>query len=208
MDGDQLPGRKEISWRGSRRCVSKTITESKNRIKVMYNHGRDPQISEKPLGSIEEPARGPTRGLASGRLFDTASYVRDLLPALRARTFGSSFRGRVVKSDLRVRPPRSAHNPEGLPEQTIREFRLIEFGPVSFPRYEGATAGMRSMTDYFMPPISKNEAKPPLEVPDDQPVPDDKPSWFLDVKRAAELCVRLKPQQVAAHLRGLRSSSP
>src|SRR4029453_18348362 len=113
-------------------AFAKTIKESLNRIRVMYNHGRDPTISEKPLGQIED-LREDERGVRfSVRLFDTSS-VRDLIPGLRARSFGSSFRGRVVKSSFDVRPPRSTHNPDGLPEQTIKEFRLPEFGPVSCP---------------------------------------------------------------------------
>jgi len=31
---------------------------------------------------------------------------------------------------------------EALPERTIREAKLYEFGPVTFPTYAGATAGL------------------------------------------------------------------
>ncbi len=41
-------------------------------------------------------------------------------------------------------------NPQGLPERTISELRLYEFGPVLFPAYQGATAAVRSMTDEFL----------------------------------------------------------
>ena len=44
----------------------------------------------------------------------------------------------------------TAGNPDRLPERTITNATLYEFGPVTFPAYEGATAGMRSMTDEFM----------------------------------------------------------
>ena len=36
-----------------------------------------------------------------------------------------------------------------LPERTIREARLFEFGPVVYPANPGATAGIRGLTDYF-----------------------------------------------------------
>lgn len=46
--------------------------------------------------------------------------------------------------------PRSDYNEAGLPERTITEARVLEFGPVSFPGYEGAVAGVRSLTDRFV----------------------------------------------------------
>jgi hypothetical protein len=41
-----------------------------------------------------------------------------------------------------------------LPERTIKELRLFEFGPVTFPAYQSATAGVRS---------SEADATPPAE---------------------------------------------
>jgi hypothetical protein len=54
----------------------------------------------------------------------------------------------------------SAHNPKGLPERTLQELRLHEFGPVTFPAYETATAEVRSLTDSFM--LSRALEKPDL----------------------------------------------
>ena len=36
-----------------------------------------------------------------------------------------------------------------MPERTLKEVRLLEFGPVVYPAYLGATAGVRSLTDWF-----------------------------------------------------------
>ena len=35
------------------------------------------------------------------------------------------------------------------PERMIRETQVFEFGPVTFPAYEGASAGVRSLTDWY-----------------------------------------------------------
>lgn len=40
-------------------------------------------------------------------------------------------------------PGKSAHNPRGIPEQTILEMRVQEFGPVRGPAYTGSSAGLR-----------------------------------------------------------------
>jgi hypothetical protein len=41
-------------------------------------------------------------------------------------------------------------NPKALPERTITKIDLFEFGPVPFPAYDDATAGVRSGTDQFL----------------------------------------------------------
>jgi phage head maturation protease len=48
------------------------------------------------------------------------------------------------------RPKKTDWNPRGIPERTVQEARVMEFGPVTFPAYAGATAGLRSMTDEFL----------------------------------------------------------
>ena len=73
-----------------------------------------------------------------------------LLPAQPGhgpRRGAKSFRGDVVKENFDPRPGKSEHNPTGLPEATITEFKLKEFGPTPFPAYSGATAVLRSLTD-------------------------------------------------------------
>ncbi len=130
-------------------AFSKTIKESRDRIRVLFYHGRDPQIGNKVLGPInvlEEQAEGVWYEVP---LLDT-SYNRDLEPGLRAHLYGSSFRFRTVKEDLVMHPRASERNPDGIPERTILEAKLYEFGPCTWGQYENATAGMRSLTDEYM----------------------------------------------------------
>jgi hypothetical protein len=126
----------------------KTIRESRDQMKVLYDHGQDPQIGNKVLGSIEalkEDATGPAYEVP---LFDT-SYNRDLRPGLEAGVYGSSFRFSVEKDAWDHEPDASDYNPKGIPERTITEARVFEFGPVTFPANPNATAGVRSTTDSF-----------------------------------------------------------
>jgi HK97 family phage prohead protease len=127
----------------------KTIGESASKIRALFQHGQDPQIGDKPLGPfhrLEESARG---GYAEVALLDT-SYNRDLLPGLKAGLYGSSHRFKPMRYEDIDRPEPSDTNPDGIKERTIKEARLRELGPVTWPAYEGATAGVRSLTDEFL----------------------------------------------------------
>ena len=116
--------------------------------KVLFQHGHDPNIGDKVLGipTVLEEDDGGARYEVP--LFDT-EYNRELIPALRAGAYGASFRFRVDHEDVVKDPERSEHNPDGIPEKTIRAATVYEFGPVTFHAYAGATAGARSLTDEF-----------------------------------------------------------
>jgi HK97 family phage prohead protease len=117
--------------------------------KVLFQHGQDPQIGDKPLGTIESLAEDVTGAAYEVRMLDTA-YNRELLPGLEAGLYGASFRFRVMREEVVDKPGVSADNPNGLPERTIKEAQVMEFGPVTFPAYAEATAGVRSLTDRFL----------------------------------------------------------
>jgi HK97 family phage prohead protease len=130
--------------------LKKTIRENRDRMRVLLNHGHDPQLGDKPLGPIEvlrEEEEGPWYEVP---LLDAAYVREDVLPGLEAGLYGASFRFSVMKEEFEEKPKRNKHNPDGLPERTITEAKVFEFGPVTFPAYAGATAGVRSLTDEFL----------------------------------------------------------
>ena len=127
-------------------AFAKTIKESRDRLKVLFDHGEDPHIGKKVLGPIavlREDEQGPYYEVP---LLDT-SYVRDLLPGLQEGLYGSSVRFGIVHERFETRPQRSELNPDGIPERTVLEARVLEFGPVTFNAYRGADAHARSLTD-------------------------------------------------------------
>lgn len=141
-------------------AFKKTISESKRSdgmfsTKVLFNHGSDFNIGDKPLAVPDRLAEVNTDGYhgpeVEGDLLDT-SYNRDLLPGLKRSAFGSSFMFEVIGETWRNEPEPSDTNPEGLPERDISEVRLFEAGPVTWPASPTASAGMRSrcMTDGYM----------------------------------------------------------
>jgi len=130
-------------------AFKKTFRELGARTKVLFQHGMDPQVGDKVLGRAEILREDDDGAYYEVPLLDT-SYNRDLIPGLRAGLYGASFRFSVVREDYNDRADISEHNPHGLPERTIKEARVPEFGPVTFPAYAGATAGLRSLTDEFL----------------------------------------------------------
>ena len=152
-------------------AFKKTIRE--NTPKVLFQHGQDPMIGDKPLGPIETLEEDSFGARYEVPLLDT-TYNRDLLPALREGLYGASFRFSVVREDIDNEPELSDHNPGGLPERTVKEVRLMEFGPVTFPAYSGATAVARSLTDEFRAAPTPTPETPPEPIEDGPaPSPDD-----------------------------------
>lgn len=133
---------------------AKTMSEARAAavmpVKMLYDHGYDPSIGNKPLCPVDELDEETDSAVARGTLFDT-QYVRELIPGLDAGVFGSSFRFRVLQESWNDEPGTSDYNPKGIPERTITEIRLFEQGPVTFPASPTATAGLRavSMTDAY-----------------------------------------------------------
>lgn len=133
----------------------RTIANNGSAVKVLFNHGRDMSIGSKALGVpdvLEERATSPYMEVP---LLDT-SYNRDLVPGLRAGAYGSSFMFEVLSETWEHEPDASDHNPEGLPERTITEVRLLEAGPVTWPANPDATAGLRSGTDWLLAELAEH----------------------------------------------------
>jgi len=130
--------------RFARGCFRKTIAESANRMRVNFQHGRGQQLGDKALGATAElELLEDDRGLRYEVPLDATEENQRLAKALRAGLYGSSVSFSAVAEDFVVRPRRSAYNPKGLPELTVLEARLPDFGPVASPVDPTTTAGIR-----------------------------------------------------------------
>lgn len=118
---------------------------STHQIRTLFNHGHDLFIGDKLLGDVDEVAEDADSARSTVWLWDT-SYNRDLLPGLRSGAYGSSFMFQTLKEEWNAEPEPSEYNPDGLPERTIKEARVIEAGPVTFPANPAATAAMRCVS--------------------------------------------------------------
>jgi phage head maturation protease len=131
---------------------------SSHNMKTLFNHGMDMYVNDKLLGDITDAREESDSPVNTVNLWDT-SYNRDLLPGLRRGSYGSSFMFRVTKEEWNNEPGVSEHNPEGLPERTIKETTTFEAGPVTWPASPTASAGMRcaSGTDAYYDALARRD---------------------------------------------------
>ena len=129
-------------------AFDQTFKDRAKQIRVLYDHGHDPSVGNKPLGTPDVLRSDKTGAYYEVRLFD-APYVNDLKPAIAAGQMGASFRFSVTSEAWTEPSKPSSWNPASLPERTITAVDLYEFGPVTFPAYANATAGLRSTSDEF-----------------------------------------------------------
>jgi HK97 family phage prohead protease len=129
-------------------AFDKTFRERRDKIRVLFQHGRDPMIGDKPIAEPLVMKRDTEGAYYEARLFDGVPDL--ILDGLRAGQYGASFKMEVLREEWEDEPGPSDENPNGIRQTTIKEVRLHEFGPVTFPAYAGATAGVRSETDYLV----------------------------------------------------------
>jgi HK97 family phage prohead protease len=146
----------EISsaWEGNFRerfapgAFKKTISDNRSKMRLLFQHGQDPQVGDKPIGAITDMREDDTGAYYEATLFDGIPPL--VMDGLRAGQYGASFRFRAMREDIVHPTDATDENPELLTERTIKEAKVMEFGPVTFPAYAGATAGVRSLTDAFI----------------------------------------------------------
>jgi len=139
-------------------AFTKAFTDHRDQIKVLYDHGQDPQLGNKPLGPITELREDKIGAYYEVALIH-ASYNDDfVIPAAEAGLLGASFRFKIAAEETVVPKVATKHNPTKLEERTITEVDpLYEFGPVTFPAYpEGTQPGVRSLTDDYIDRLIHN----------------------------------------------------
>lgn len=129
-------------------AFKKTFKERADQIRVLFQHGRDPEMRDRPIGEPEVLQEDGEGAYHESRLFDGMPEL--VMEGLRAGQYGQSFRMEILREEFIEEPGTSTENPKGLPERSIKEVRLFEFGPVTFPAYANTTPGLRSLTDDFI----------------------------------------------------------
>jgi hypothetical protein len=122
----------------------RTLRNNGDKVKILFNHGFDPSIGDKPLGRADVLKEDKT-GLYVEVPMSRTTYNDDLIELLNDKALdGMSVRFTVL--DERWTEPEP--NSKKLPVRTILEAKLYELGPVTFPAFEATSAGVRSRTDF------------------------------------------------------------
>lgn len=126
-------------------AFKRTLKNNGDRVKILFNHGMDPSIGDKPLGRATV-MREDAQGLYVEVPLSRTSYNNDLIALLEDGAIdGMSFRFSVPEGgDAWEQPKRKGQ----LPVRTLNEVKLAELGPVTFPAYQSTTAGVRSREDF------------------------------------------------------------
>lgn len=127
-------------------AADKTLAARSDKIQLMFNHGYDFTLEQTPIGrhTVFTPDKQGVYNEAA--LVSRGVYPKiDLLVELMSMgaIYGQSFRFSVLGEDWRDEPDPSDHNPKGLPERSITEFRWYESGPVTYPAYEATSVALR-----------------------------------------------------------------
>jgi phage head maturation protease len=136
----------ERTVRGS---AKKTIRENRDAMRALFQHGSDPIVADKPLGPIADLREDDEGAYYEVPLLrddngDLVDYVRGIAPGIRDGLYGASFRFRALREFWDDEPEASDYNPNGLPERSLKEMQVMEFGPVTFPASRAATAALRA----------------------------------------------------------------
>lgn len=122
-------------------------------VRVLLDHGFDPELGDRPLGVPEVLKEDDVGPYAETPLFE--GVPRMIVAGLRAGAYGQSFRFQVMHDEWVDDPEAKGYEDsgnddwKGLPQRTIKEVRLIEFGPTPFPANPNVDTGLRSSTDQF-----------------------------------------------------------
>lgn len=130
-------------------------------VRALFDHGFDPQLGDKPLGIpevLEERDKGPYQETPLFR------GVPDMVvEGLRQGAYSQSFRFRVLADNWVEEKGAKGWDESidekwsGVPQRTITEVRLIEFGPTPFPANPNADVGLRSATDQFYESLKRRD---------------------------------------------------
>ena len=131
-------------------AFARTFKNKGTRMPVLFQHGQDPEIGDKVIAATEELREDEEGPFFRARVLEGLPEL--VMSGLREGRYGVSYRFRILKEEFDHKPKKSAHNPDAIPERTIQEAEVFEYGPVTFPADEGASVSVRSLTDAYLAP--------------------------------------------------------
>lgn len=116
-------------------ALAYTLKHAREKIQVLYHHGRDPQIGEKPLG-VPKTLEPDRTGLWTETPLARTSYNEEIIiPLLES----GGLRSMSIAFGATQQSWNDDHS-----ERYIEQMALAEYGPTPFPRNLGASAALHS----------------------------------------------------------------
>jgi HK97 family phage prohead protease len=119
-------------------AFKKTLQENKSDVQVLFNHGMDSRYGELPIGTVTDLHEKPQGLWAEVELHDGPDN-QNIIAALRS--------GALRAMSIQFEPLQETYS-EDHTERYIRQVRLFEFGPVTFPANAAATASLHSLASF------------------------------------------------------------
>lgn len=109
-------------------------------VRALWNHNPDFPLGRTTAGTLS--LKLDDKGLAYSVIAPATSYGNDLVVSMRRKDVTQSSFGFITKRD------QWTDNADGSVSRRILEFaELIDVSPVTFPAFDSATAGVRSLPD-------------------------------------------------------------
>jgi len=116
-------------------AFARTLKNNRDQIQVLFNHGHDPRYGELPIGTIKD-LHEDKRGLkAQVELHDGPDNEN-----IRAALASGALRAMSIQFETMDEDFNTDRT-----ERYLKELKLWEFGPVTFPANEGAVATLHSL---------------------------------------------------------------
>jgi HK97 family phage prohead protease len=131
-------------------AFTKTLKENLNQVKVLFNHGLDPRYGKLPIG-VPTILKQNEQGLYAEVKLHDGPDNQNIIAALASGALNAmSIQFEVTDEDYN----------DDRSERNIRALKLYEFGPVTFPANEAATASLHSLPDFVaaVTPDSESES--------------------------------------------------
>jgi HK97 family phage prohead protease len=132
------PGYPNVTTFMKHGAFKKTLQENKGDVQVLFNHGMDSRYGQLPIGTVTDLHEKPQGLWAEVELHDGPDN-QNIIAALRS--------GALRAMSIQFEPIQENYGDEGR-ERYIREVKLFEFGPVTFPANAAASASLHSLASF------------------------------------------------------------
>ena len=124
--------------------LTKSLTESFNRVKGYFEHGKSRMFDRTPIMEISETWDTETAPFFRARLLN--GLPEWMVDGIRKGLYGTSLGASPIQVQRERRPKASDHNPKGIEERTYTELRVSDISLTPAPHYDTPVV-LRSITD-------------------------------------------------------------